>query len=113
MVKISKNEKEGERRKAKRHPCSELIFFVTEGQFYEGQCKDISRSGLFIQTSEFFSVGEVITVAMPFSDRKDDKRKAQIIWRNKEGFGAELFGNRNEAEPDIERIEKRIGNSSK
>lgn len=111
-MKISRNEKKFERRKSRRHPCSEVIFFTTGRGFHEGQCKDYSRGGLFIQTSEILSVGEVITVAIPFSDRMDDKRNGQIMWKNSEGFGIELFEKRNGAEPDIARIQMRVDNGS-
>ena len=62
MVEISKNDKKFERRKAQRHPCSEVIFFATGSGFHEGQCKDYSRGGLFIKTSEILSVGAVINL---------------------------------------------------
>jgi flagellar basal body L-ring protein FlgH len=112
MVKISKIDKKFERRKAQRHPCTEVIFFASRSGFHEGQCKDYSRDGLFIQTSEILSVGEIITVAIPFSDRMDDKRNAQIMWKNAAGFGVALFEKRNGANPKIVRLQRRVGNGS-
>ena len=111
-MKISRIDKKFERRKAQRHPCSEVIFFVTGKGFHEGQCKDYSHGGLFIKTSEVLSVGEVITIAIPFSDRMDDKRKAQIMWKNTEGFGVAMFEKREGAEPEIVRLQKRVGSGS-
>jgi len=112
MMTILKNDQKFERRKEQRHPCLETIFFATGNGFHEGRCKDHSHGGLFIQTSEILSVGEVITVAMPFTDKKDDKRNAQIMWKNTEGFGVELFQSRIGAEPEINRLQRRVGYGS-
>jgi hypothetical protein len=108
-VKISKTDKKFERRKEQRQPCSEEIFFTTANGLHEGQCKDYSRGGLFIQTSEMLSIGEVITVAIPFSDSMNDKRNAQIMWKNTEGFGVALFEDRFGTEPEILRLQRRVG----
>ena len=71
------------------------IFFVAKNGFNEGKLKDFSRSGLFINSRARLSVGEIITIAIPFVDNKDIKVRGQILWRNKDGFGIELFKNRN------------------
>lgn len=47
----------------------------------------------------------------PHPDGGDKKRKGQIIWRNKEGFGVELYRCRNEREHKVLRLEQRIINS--
>lgn len=95
----------------KRHACSEVIFFATQSRLYESQLKDYSRNGLFIKTKEVLAVGEMVTVVDPHPDGGDKKRKGQIIWRNKEGFGVELYRSRNEREHKVLRLEHRIINS--
>ena len=47
-MKALKIDKHFERRIEKRHACSELIFFATPNRLFEGQLKDYSRNGLFI-----------------------------------------------------------------
>ena len=91
-LKINKN---FERRVEKRHTCSEEILFATQSRLYEGQLKDYGRNGIFIKTKEVLSVGETITVVDPHPDGENKKRKGQILWRNKEGFGVELYRHRN------------------
>lgn len=103
-VKIDRNI---ERRIEKRHACSEEIFFATQSRLYEGHLKDYSRNGIFIKTKEVFAVGEMITVVDPHPEGKNKKRKGQILWRNKEGFGVELYRHRNESEYKVIRFEKR------
>ena len=100
-----------ERRIEKRHACSEDIFFATQSRLYEGQLKDYGRNGLFIKTKEALPLGEMITVVDPNPDGGNKKRKGQILWRNKEGFGVELYRYRNEREHNVIRFEKRSINS--
>ena len=71
------------------------IFFITKNGLNEGRLINFSRYGLFIETSGYVSVGEIITVALPHLDGKDIKCKGQIIWRNRQGCGVELFRKRN------------------
>ena len=60
----------------------------------KGRLKDYSRSGLFINSKARLSVGDIITLALPFLKEKKVKCKGQIMRRTKEGFGIELFRNR-------------------
>ena len=106
-MKALKIDKNIERRIEKRHACSEEIFFATERQLYEGQLKDYGRNGLFIKSKQVLSVGEMITVVDPHPDGGNIKRKGQILWRNKEGFGVELYKHRNDRENKVIRFEKR------
>lgn len=76
-----------ERRTDIRTLFSESIYFTTKRQIYEGELKNLSHSGLYIKTNEFFSEGEMIIVAIPCLDTQNAKYKGQIIWFDKEGFG--------------------------
>ena len=80
-MKALKLNKNIELRIEKRHACSENIFFATQSRLYEGLLKDYSRNGLFIQTKEVLSVGEMITVVDPHPDGENKKRKGQILRR--------------------------------
>jgi Tfp pilus assembly protein PilZ len=103
-LKINKNI---EFRIEKRQVCSEVIFFATQSRLYEGQLKNYSRNGLFIRTKEILAVGEMITVVDPHPDGENKKRKGQVLWINKEGFGVELYRKRSDRENKIIRFEKR------
>ena len=70
------------------------IFFTATNGFNEGRLKDFSRSGLFINSKARLSVGEVITMALPFLSGKKVKCKGQIMRSTKEGFGIEIFRDR-------------------
>ena len=77
-----------------RKAYSGLIFFVAKNGFNEGRLKDFSRSGLFIITKARLSVGEIITIAIPYVKNKEVKVRGQILRHTKDGFGIELFKNR-------------------
>jgi hypothetical protein len=70
------------------------IFFVAKNGFNEGRLRDFSRSGLFINSKACLSVGDIITMALPFLKGNKVKCKGQIMRRTKEGFGIEIFRNR-------------------
>jgi len=78
-----------------RKPYSGHIFFVSKNGFNEGWLKNYSRSGLFIITTASLSVGEIITIALPYMNGKKIKCRGQIIRRTKWGFGIEFFKRRN------------------
>jgi hypothetical protein len=106
-MKALKGDQNIERRIEKRHACSEEIFFATEKRLYEGELKNYGRNGLYVKSKNVLSVGEIITVVDPHPNGGNIKRKGQILWRNKEGFGVELYKNRNERENNVIRFEKR------
>ncbi len=103
-----KLEKDIERRVEERHACEKEIFFVTQNQFYEGLLKNYSLNGLFIKTKEALQLGQLITVVDPHPDGENKKRQGHILWKNKEGFGIELFRTRNDREHKVLRFEKRL-----
>ena len=84
-----------EKRIEPRKTYSGPIFFATKDGLYEGRLKNYSENGLFIATQDSLSVGEMLTVALPYMDTTANKRAGQIMWRSKEGFGVELFRERN------------------
>jgi hypothetical protein len=93
-MKILHSKKNIDKRMKLRRPYSGHIFFSEKNGFAEGRLKDYSRSGLFIESTVAVSVGEIITIALPYLNGKHTKCRGQIMWRNKEGFGIELFKKR-------------------
>ena len=85
-----------EKRIKERKPYSGHIFFAAKNGFNEGRLKNYSPSGLFIRTKASLSIGEIITIALPYVMAKKDKYKGQVLWRNREGVGIELFKKRND-----------------
>jgi hypothetical protein len=69
-------------------------FFSTKNGFYEGRLKNYSNSGLFIETEDSLSVGDIIAVALPYVKGKQVKVRGEILRCDKKGFGIELFKKR-------------------
>ncbi|MFZ0612286.1 MAG: PilZ domain-containing protein [Desulfobacterales bacterium] len=91
---VPKAAAEAEKRKNRRILYSRCIFFATRKRFFEGELKDYCKYGLFIKSPVLLPVGEMITVALPYSETEKEKRRGMVIWRNVEGFGVELLRDR-------------------
>jgi hypothetical protein len=91
-----------------RIPYSGHIFFAAKSGFFEGELTNYSRHGLFIKTKEDLTLGEIITVALPYVENKQIKFQAQILRRDNEGYGIELFKNRDNTSLELQKIEAKL-----
>ena len=91
---IVQNEVGFEKRISPRKPYSGNVLFTSKDGLNEGSLKNFSRYGLYIATKAGLSVGDIITIALPHLNGKNIKCKGQIMWRNGEGCGIELFRKR-------------------
>ena len=89
-----KKEKSFDKRLKPRKPYSGHIFFTAKSGLHEGQLKNYSQHGLYIESKASLSLGEVITVALPYLENDNVKCKGQVMWCTRYGCGVELFGNR-------------------
>jgi hypothetical protein len=94
-----------EKRKHPRFPQTKRIFFATKDRFFEGRLENISRFGMAIQFADPLNLDEIITIALPFSNDRQKKRKAQIVWMDtgRGRFGLEFFRKRRPPELRIAR----------
>jgi len=83
------------------------IFFSTESGFFEGELKNYSTHGLFIKTQQNLSMGEFITVALPYVEVEQIKFQGQILWRNSEGYGIELVRERSVTDLQLLKIDSK------
>ena len=83
-----------DQRADERMPYSGNIFFDAKDGINEGRLKDYSRSGLFIITKARLSIGEIITVTIPYANDKMIKCRGRILRQDKDGFGIELIRER-------------------
>jgi Tfp pilus assembly protein PilZ len=75
-----------------RRKYDQTITFSTQNRQYSAYCKDISNSGIFIQTSEIFQLGQLVTLDIPFSDGKESiKVPAEIVRVNPDGIGLKFM----------------------
>ena len=80
-----------DRRQNERYAYVRYVFFATRKQFFQGELRDFSQHGLFIKSTARLTVGDIITVALPYSNNRNEKHRGEIVWRNKDGFGVELY----------------------
>ena len=88
-----------EKRKHLRSRCERVTFFATHDHLYEGQVRNISLGGIYIQSNNSFYPGEKITVAIPCPSNPDGeklkepyqdeevKMKCVVVWKAPDGFG--------------------------
>jgi len=75
-----------------RRTYDQTITFSTQDRQYRALCKDISDGGIFIQTSEIFQLGQMVTLDIPFSDgRESIKVPAEIVRVNSDGIGLKFL----------------------
>ena len=75
-----------------RRMYDQTITFSTQDRRYSALCKNISNGGIFIQTSEIFQLGQLVTLDIPFSDGRDSiKVPAEIVRVNPDGIGLKFM----------------------
>ncbi len=75
-----------------RKSYSSTVAFSLKGRSYKGVSDDISAGGMFIKTDDSFKVGQVITVTIPFSDKKEYVRvPAEIVRVREDGIGVKFM----------------------
>jgi Tfp pilus assembly protein PilZ len=85
-----------EQRKHTRYPYNKAINYFAQNQRFEGVIKNICRSGAFIQSGHKFTVGEKLSMVLPFIKKQDGAMvKGEVIWIDKKGFGVKFKKTRN------------------
>lgn len=75
-------------RKHQRKKFSKHINFTADNRFYTGLIKDISKTGIFIETKDSFSSGQMLMLAIPFSNKnKNTIVNGQIVRAVQKGVG--------------------------
>lgn len=71
-----------------RRKYDQTITFSTQNRQYSALCKDISNGGIFIETSEMFQLGQLVTLDIPFSRGEESiKVPAEVVRVNPDGIG--------------------------
>ena len=88
LLKYLEDRKITDRRKYSRKDFFRIIDYVVEDRYYRDFIHDISETGLFIETSQKFSVGEKILMTFASPDnQKPFKINGEIARVNTEGIG--------------------------
>ena len=89
--KEGKNKKEVvDSRKHPRKPYVQPVLFAADDRILKGTTKNLSLSGIFLQSKNEFEVGQKIILSLPTRSKKRLKFSAEIIWTNDEGYGVKF-----------------------
>jgi hypothetical protein len=80
-----------DQRKHTRKRYSQDLLFAAQNKILKGLAKNISPSGVFIETHHLLEAGHVITLILPLKNDKTAKIKGEIIWSDPNGFGVKFI----------------------
>ena len=80
-----------DQRKHVRRRYSKTIMYANQDEILKGLAKDISPSGVFIETDHSPEVGQVLTLIVPLKNARHAKIKGKVIWVGPEGFGVKFL----------------------
>ena len=78
-------------RKNPRKLYSKSVLFSTNKKIYKGLSKNISRTGIYIETKKSLSVGQEFTLTLPCKVHKHLILKGEVVWSNHKGFGTKFL----------------------
>jgi len=78
-------------RRHQRKPYSKSIRFAAKDNIFEGFLKNISSAGVFIETHENFSAGQILTFEIPLKKNQKAKVKGEVVWSSPDGFGVKFL----------------------
>jgi len=76
-----------DQRKHHRKPYFKSIVYATKNHLKKAITKNISPSGVFIETDDTLRDGQLITLAIPLKKAKTARIKAKVVWSSPNGFG--------------------------
>ena len=80
-----------DQRKHARKRYSKQIIFAAHNKILSGVTKDISPSGVFIETRDRLEVGQTVTLTIPLKNDRNAKIKGEVTWAGPEGFGVKFL----------------------
>ena len=80
-----------DQRKHARKRYSKRILFSTRDKVLSGITKDISPSGVFIETHNRLEVGQTFSLVVPLRNDKRAKILSEVIWDGPDGFGVNFI----------------------
>jgi hypothetical protein len=79
-------------RKHSRKRCSIPIKYITKNDIHQGEIKNISLGGIFLNTTNDVVVGQRLNLAIPVRKKgKIVKRTGRIVWSDQKGVGVEFL----------------------
>ena len=80
-----------DQRKHTRKRYSKSIIFSTQNEILNGITKNISPSGVFIETHHRIEVGQIVSLVVPLRNAKNARIKGEVVWSGPAGFGVKFL----------------------
>ena len=78
-------------RRYRRRHFSNTVFFTSQNAYFEGLINNISKNGIFIETQDDFTIGQMIRLVIPGTKIDNGTMlKGEIRHRNKKGIGVQF-----------------------
>lgn len=79
-----------QRRHARKRYFQNLLF-AAQNKILKGLAKNISPSGVFIETHHRLDGGDIITLVIPLKNKQAARIKGKVIWSGPNGFGVKFI----------------------
>ena len=80
-----------DQRKHTRRRYSQNLLFAAQNKILKGLAKNISPSGVFIETHHHLESGIMITLVIPLKNDQTAKIKGKVMWSGPNGFGVKFI----------------------
>jgi Tfp pilus assembly protein PilZ len=80
-----------DQRKHTRKRYSKSIIFSTQNEILNGITKNISPSGVFIETHHRIEMGQIVSLVVPLRNAKNARIKGEVVWTGPAGFGVKFL----------------------
>jgi Tfp pilus assembly protein PilZ len=80
-----------DQRKHARKRYYQHIIYAARNKILSGITKDISPSGVFIESRNRLQAGQTVTLTLPLKNNRKAKIKGEVIWAGPEGFGVKFL----------------------
>jgi hypothetical protein len=78
-------------RKRPRHAYSVPILFATQKRLFEALTRNISSTGVYIESDETLKHGQALTLAIQLKGERRAMIKGRVVWSDQVGFGVKFL----------------------
>ena len=89
--KCGKQNKGIDTRKHSRKQYAKSLLYAADNQIAEGRSKNISPSGIFLETKNILKIGQKIILSLPSKAKEGLKVRGEIVWSNHDGYGIKFL----------------------
>jgi Tfp pilus assembly protein PilZ len=105
FLRVLEDLRQSDRRKHPRKPCAITITYMVEDRTFTDLVTNICPGGVFIKTSQAFSVGQQITIGFSFPEQGQSiKCQGKIVWDSPNGIGVKFTS----ATPNLQEVIKSL-----